>query len=129
MLLLLPRALALCAVPWPLGSCATLPSEEADEGSLPNALAGPFREIDQEELGNSRAAPHVMNDDERFARDASVVDLDGDPSTLAAARRSRRPASSPPRFAPRAPSQTPSPRRTRSSATAPRTAARSSDRR
>ncbi|WP_437339190.1 hypothetical protein [Sorangium sp. So ce394] len=85
MLLLLPRALALCAVPWPLASCATLPSEEADEGSLPNALAGPFREIDQEELGNSRAAPHVMNDDERFARDASVVDLDGDPSTLAAA--------------------------------------------
>ncbi|WP_437321499.1 hypothetical protein [Sorangium sp. So ce385] len=85
MLLLLPRALALCAVPWPLGSCATLPSEEADAGSLPNALAGPFREIDQEELGNSRAAPHVMNDDARFARDASVVDLDGDPSTLAAA--------------------------------------------
>ncbi|WP_437616726.1 hypothetical protein WMF20_22540 [Sorangium sp. So ce834] len=52
---------------------------------MPNALAGPFREIDQEELGNSRAAPHVMNDDERFARDASVIDLDGDPSTPAAA--------------------------------------------
>ncbi|WP_437650767.1 hypothetical protein [Sorangium sp. So ce362] len=65
-------------------SCATLPSD-SDEGSLPSALAGPFRAIDQEELGNSRAAPHVMNDDERFARDASVVDLDGDPATLAAA--------------------------------------------
>ncbi|WP_437971866.1 hypothetical protein WMF04_22350 [Sorangium sp. So ce260] len=67
-----------------LASCATLPSD-GDEGSLPSALAGPFREIDQEELGNSRAAPHAMDDDERFARDASVIDLDDDPSTLAAA--------------------------------------------
>ncbi|CAN94056.1 hypothetical protein predicted by Glimmer/Critica [Sorangium cellulosum So ce56] len=38
-----------------------------------------------EELGNARAAPLVMEDDERLVRDASVVDLDGDPSTLAAA--------------------------------------------
>ncbi|WP_437900932.1 hypothetical protein [Sorangium sp. So ce124] len=65
-------------------ACATLPSE-GGEGSLPNAHAGPFREIAGEELGNARTAPHVMEDDERFARDASVVDLDGDPSTLAAA--------------------------------------------
>ncbi|WP_437594150.1 hypothetical protein [Sorangium sp. So ce1000] len=77
---LLP-ALALAGA---LASCATLPSE-GDEGSLPNADAGPFREIAGEELGNSRTAPHVMADDERFVRDASVVDLDGDPSTLAAA--------------------------------------------
>ncbi|WP_437961043.1 hypothetical protein WME76_16355 [Sorangium sp. So ce119] len=83
--LLLVRPLALCAASWPLASCATLPSDGGDEGSLPNAGAGPFREIAQAELGSSRVAPHVMNDDERLARDASVVDLDGDPSTLAAA--------------------------------------------
>ncbi|WP_437786430.1 hypothetical protein [Sorangium sp. So ce1097] len=59
--------------------------DSSDEGSLPNAHAGPFREIEQEELGNARTAPRAMDDDDRFARDASVVDLDGDPSTLAAA--------------------------------------------
>ncbi|WP_437641442.1 hypothetical protein [Sorangium sp. So ce854] len=77
--------LALAASSWWLASCATLPVESSDEGSLPNANAGPFREIAQEELGNARAAPRAMDDDDRFARDASVVDLDGDPSTLAAA--------------------------------------------
>ncbi|WP_437803439.1 hypothetical protein [Sorangium sp. So ce693] len=77
------RALALVAAGL-FAACATLPSE-GGEGSLPNAHAGPFREIAGEELGNARTAPHVMEDDERFVRDASVVDLDGDPSTLAAA--------------------------------------------
>ncbi|WP_437627614.1 hypothetical protein [Sorangium sp. So ce1151] len=79
-----PRALAACAASLSLAACATLPSD-GGEGSVPNAHAGPFREIDQEELGSSRVAPHAMDDDERFARDASVIDLDGDPSTLAAA--------------------------------------------
>jgi hypothetical protein len=65
-------------------SCATLPESGGDE-ALPNAKAGPFRDIDAIELGNSRAAPNVMDDDDRFARDPSVVDLDGDPATLAAA--------------------------------------------
>lgn len=83
--LLLVRPLALCAPLWPLSSCATLPPEGGGEGSLPNAGAGPFREIAQAELGGARTAPRAMDDDERFARDASVVDLDGDPSTLAAA--------------------------------------------
>ncbi|XXY49788.1 hypothetical protein WME91_01365 [Sorangium sp. So ce269] len=83
------RELFLCALHFgaaalSLAACATLPSE-GDEGSVPNAHAGPFREIDQEELGSSRVAPHAMDDDERFARDASVIDLDGNPSTLAAA--------------------------------------------
>ncbi|MDC0682135.1 hypothetical protein [Sorangium atrum] len=77
------RALALVAAGL-FAACATLPSE-GGEGSLPNAHAGPFREIAGEELGNARTAPHVMEDDERFVRDASVVDLDDDPSTLAAA--------------------------------------------
>lgn len=77
-------ALAACAASLSLVACATLPSE-GGEGSVPNAHAGPFREIDQEELGSSRVAPHVMEDDDRFARDASVIDLDGDPSTLAVA--------------------------------------------
>ncbi|WP_438030518.1 hypothetical protein [Sorangium sp. So ce233] len=76
--------LAAGAASWSLVACATLPSE-SDEGSLPSAHAGPFREIEQEELGNARTAPRVMDDDDRFVRDASVVDLDGDPSTLAAA--------------------------------------------
>ncbi|XYI03425.1 hypothetical protein ACMHYB_28115 [Sorangium sp. So ce1128] len=84
MLRLLLRAIAACAASLSLAACATLPSE-SDEGSVPSAHAGPFREIDQEELGSSRVAPHAMDDDERFTRDASVIDLDGDPSTLAAA--------------------------------------------
>ncbi|WP_437683251.1 hypothetical protein [Sorangium sp. So ce131] len=81
---LLLRALAVACAASPLVSCATLPSD-GDEGSLPNAGAGPFREIAQAELGGARVAPYVMDDDDHFVRDVSVVDLDGDPSTLAAA--------------------------------------------
>jgi len=79
--LVLP-ALALTAA---VAACATLPSAGPDDAVLPNAEAGPFREIEQRELGASRAAPLVIDDDEGFTRDPSVVDLDGDPATLAAA--------------------------------------------
>jgi hypothetical protein len=80
----LAAALAASVSPGALASCATLPESDGD-GYLPNALAGPFRELARTELGNSRAAPHVLDDDARFSRDPSVVDLDGDPSTLAVA--------------------------------------------
>ncbi|AUX43238.1 uncharacterized protein SOCE26_046820 [Sorangium cellulosum] len=81
---LLLRALAAACAASQLVACATLPSD-GEEGSLPNAGAGPFREIAQAELGSARAAPYVMDDDDHFTRDVSVVDLDGDPSTPAAA--------------------------------------------
>lgn len=80
----MPRPLAALA-PVLLAACATLPSSSATDEALPNAQAGPFREIEQTELGASRAAPLAMDDDDRFTRDASVLDLDGDPATLAAA--------------------------------------------
>ncbi|MCC6558423.1 MAG: hypothetical protein IT372_36245 [Polyangiaceae bacterium] len=77
----IPAALAAAAA----ASCATLPEDGGGDEHLPNAKAGPFRVIAQDELGNSRAAPYVFDDDEAFTRDLSVVDLDGDPSTRAVA--------------------------------------------
>jgi hypothetical protein len=49
---------------------------------MPNAAAGPFRDIRRTELGNGRVAPHALRDDKQFVRDVSVVDIDGDPATL-----------------------------------------------
>ena len=67
-----------------LCGCGTLADRGGGETSLPNAQAGPFREIRQTELGNARVAPLALRDDEEFARDLSVVDVDGDPTTLEA---------------------------------------------
>ncbi|HZO16714.1 MAG TPA: hypothetical protein VFB62_25735, partial [Polyangiaceae bacterium] len=67
-----------------LCSCGTLADRGGGETSLPNAQAGPFREIRQSELGNARVAPLALRDDEEFARDLSVVDVDGDAATLEA---------------------------------------------
>ena len=66
-------------------SCATLPETGGGDEALPSAQAGPFRAIAQAELGNSRGAPYVMDDNDALTRDPSVVDLDGDPGTLASA--------------------------------------------
>ncbi|MEQ9319503.1 MAG: hypothetical protein RIF41_10115 [Polyangiaceae bacterium] len=64
------------------GACATLADTGGGDQNLPNARVGPFREIAQEELGNTRVAPYALRDDDDFPRDASVLDVDGDPSTL-----------------------------------------------
>lgn len=66
------------------GACATLADTGGGDQNLPNARVGPFREIAQEELGNNRVAPYALRDDDDFPRDASVMDVDGDPATLEA---------------------------------------------
>ena len=66
------------------GACATLADTGGGDQNLPNARVGPFREIAQEELGNSRVAPYALRDDDDFPRDVSVLDVDGDPATLEA---------------------------------------------
>ena len=67
-----------------LTACATIPEAGGGGESLPSAVAGPFRALLQEELGNNRVAPNAVDDDV-FSRDPSVIDVDGDPSTLAVA--------------------------------------------
>jgi hypothetical protein len=67
-----------------LAACATIPEPGGGSDSLPTAVAGPFRALLQEELGNNRVAPNAVDDDV-FSRDPSVIDVDGDPSTLAVA--------------------------------------------
>jgi hypothetical protein len=62
--------------------CATLAGGGGGEDDLPNAGAGPFREIRQAELGNFRSAPNALEDDEIFPRDPAILDVDGDPATL-----------------------------------------------
>lgn len=64
--------------------CSTLAEAGGGEDNLPNAGAGPFREIDNEELGAGRAAPYVLRDDDDFPRDPAILDADGDLATLEA---------------------------------------------
>jgi hypothetical protein len=64
-------------------ACATLAEGGGGEEALPNAGAGPFRPIRQPELGNLRSAPNALEDDDLLPRDASILDDDGDPATLA----------------------------------------------
>lgn len=56
-----------------LVGCSTLADSGGGDVALPNAGAGPFRELDQLELGNNRAAPNALKDDELLPRDISVV--------------------------------------------------------
>lgn len=63
--------------------CATLADGEPGLDNPPSARAGPFRLFKIGEVGQERAAPYVMDDQERFLRDVSAVDADGDPSTPA----------------------------------------------
>jgi hypothetical protein len=65
-----------------LASCATLGEGDGGGENLPNAHAGPFRKLVQTELGQSRSAPNVLDDSGQLGRDPSVIDVDGDPSTL-----------------------------------------------
>ena len=74
-LVLLPAALA--AAP----ACATIPEPNGGGDNLPNAVAGPFRAITADELGNSRSAPDALEDTRSYARDPSIIDADGDLAT------------------------------------------------
>jgi hypothetical protein len=71
----------LLAVPL-LAACATIPETSSGDQNLPNAAAGPFRELVDGEIGNSRSAPDGLDDSRDFGRDIAVLDADGDPSTL-----------------------------------------------
>jgi hypothetical protein len=64
-------------------ACATVPEPGGGGDSLPNASAGPFRALLASELSGDHAAPNAVDDSHTFARDPSVIDADGDPSTLA----------------------------------------------
>jgi hypothetical protein len=64
-----------------LSACATIPEKGGGGENLPTAVAGPFRALTQDEIGNNRVAPNAMEDDV-FSRDPSVIDVDGDPATL-----------------------------------------------
>ncbi|HVY48041.1 MAG TPA: hypothetical protein VHB21_19270 [Minicystis sp.] len=75
-------AVVVAALACALPACATIPESAGGDDALPNAAAGPFRAITQAELGNLRSAPNALEDDDLAARDGSVIDLDGDPSTL-----------------------------------------------
>jgi hypothetical protein len=70
--------LALLALP----ACATLPEAPGGEQGLPSAGAGPFRALVSGELGNNRSAPNGLSDSRGYARDISVLDVDGQPDTF-----------------------------------------------
>lgn len=65
-------------------ACATIADTGGGDENLPGARVGPFREINREELGNTRVAPYALRDDADFPRDVAVVDVDGDSATLEA---------------------------------------------
>lgn len=75
-------ALASCAAV--AASCALTPDEPRVGEPLPNAGLGPFRELEQAELGESRVAPAALSDRDARTRDGSVLDDDGDAATLGA---------------------------------------------
>lgn len=66
-----------------VGSCATVDDAGGGDLALPNAAAGPFRELEHDELGNNRAAPNALKNDDHLPRDPSVLDADGDLETFA----------------------------------------------
>ena len=87
---------ALLLAPLLLAACATLPDAPGNP-YLPNAVAGPFRALsddaeviepdggildDGTEIGNDQSPPNGFDDENFWGRDITVVDADGDPSTL-----------------------------------------------
>lgn len=64
-----------------LAGCATLADGHAGLDNPPSARVGPFRLLGKGEIGANHVAPFAMQDGARFYRDASVVDVDGDPTT------------------------------------------------
>jgi len=75
------RARALAAGAALSIGCATLADGEAGLDNPPSARAGPFRLFRIGEIGQERAAPYVMDEQDLGLRDASVIDADGDPKT------------------------------------------------
>ena len=69
----------------PIAACATLADAAKGDQDLPNAGAGPFRALKKGDLGLSLVAPNAVDDGINLARDAAILDLDGDPSTFAIA--------------------------------------------
>lgn len=65
-----------------VAGCSTLADAGGGDANAPNALAGPFREVRREELGQGRTAPYALRDEDGGVRDVSVLDDDGDPATL-----------------------------------------------
>ncbi|MEZ4440776.1 MAG: hypothetical protein R3B72_16875 [Polyangiaceae bacterium] len=74
--------LAVLAVA-PLGGCSTLAEAGGGDDDLPNARLGPFRALEQTELGAARVAPYAIRDDDDFPQDLGALDVDGDPATPA----------------------------------------------
>jgi hypothetical protein len=86
---------AILLSPALVAACATIPDTPVPS-NLPNASAGPFRALAAEgevhgpdggivsgsEIGNSRTPPDGFDDLNTWGRDITVVDADGDPSTL-----------------------------------------------
>ena len=64
-----------------LCGCGTVADSGGGDIALPNAGIGPFREIEQVEIGNSRVAPYALRDDDKQFRDVSVIDPGGDEAT------------------------------------------------
>jgi hypothetical protein len=65
-----------------VAACATLADTGGGDSNMPNATAGPFREIAIVELGNSRTAPYGLKSDDEYPRDMTAIDADGEPATL-----------------------------------------------
>lgn len=66
----------------PLAACATLADAATGDRDLPSSGVGPFRELRSAEMGLSLVAPNVVDDKSARSRDASILDLDGDPATF-----------------------------------------------
>ena len=77
------KSVSLLLLPASLATCATLADSGGGDTNMPNAGAGPFREIEQLELGRG-VAPFALGDDGDFPRDASILDVDGDLQSLEA---------------------------------------------
>jgi hypothetical protein len=66
-----------------LMGCSTLADSGGGDDNLPNAQNGPFREIEQAELGNGRVAPYALRDNDDFPRDVGIVARDQDAGSFA----------------------------------------------
>lgn len=66
-----------------LAGCATLADGAPGLDNPPSARAGPFRLLGVGELGQERVPPNAVDDQTFALRSPSILDVDGDPATLA----------------------------------------------